>query len=740
MGVQISAYVRSRLGSSTLEGLLSDDKFVEKLAQNFVGLDNKAQQNLTKLLNRCKTSNSSEGKDSNSETTRLRPLWEIQPEDVAIPSEIEKDFEGWKLDHLAFLQRESSSELRIPSSPGEHYQYTRSVQASLASNRILWRFLTTVYYDIVSEHSQSSRNSRTKAGVEFVAAVICNSVPHDKEIVKETVSSWVKEGGKFRGLADAMGGLGCYFFLPVKLSEWIWIKYLTQAQRESAIKLLRGHGIVEKARDQGAQSLAKKIERSLRAPFEECTSLTVQVRQHTYPAMAYAQGVNALSGDTDMHESEQLILGDNQEEHNNSQNDVEEVEVMDVDRISCSRTFDSVSGASPTAIPKLTTNSLIKRQWPTSVRIPCVENLEQELFGFYVHCICAGRTVLKDNAYFNEFLPILQSNGRTINPVLALSASYLKEYFDEGSLIRGQIEYAEQRYTMETAKEVREALTRGDIGAPTAVAAALLSHHATLNPSFHACCWTKYLYPMLDPAGAEVEANLAMASVGILAMTALPLNGKRNFQSFNYDWIGYGEEKQLTRVNSTLGLSRMMLYFIHSITQEAKDFDKCNADRLLRKIEESPQWVNETEGDMPRYIALTTAETYRLGTQLYCFARLYGYTPEHPDVKRTCCSLLHWLHKLPMEGPWYSSIHPAWCFVIACISVQAEEEYRVLVNSLDRIAGDNKSNVEDVCSLVRRTRDWQCQEWGNRDVQDRDPGWWERMTEYVDGGFVICLA
>jgi hypothetical protein len=26
------------------------------------------------------------------------------------------------------------------------------------------------------------------------------------------------------------------------------------------------------------------------------------------------------------------------------------------------------------------------------------------------------------------------------------------------------------------------------------------------------CCWTKYLYPMLDPAGAGVEANLAMAS------------------------------------------------------------------------------------------------------------------------------------------------------------------------------------------------------------------------------------
>lgn len=44
-----------------------------------------------------------------------------------------------------------------------------------------------------------------------------------------------------------------------------------------------------------------------------------------------------------------------------------------------------------------------------------------------------------------------------------------------------------------------------------------------------------------------------------------------------------------------------------------------------------------------------------------------------------------------MEGPWYSSIHPAWCFVVGCICAQAEEDYNILVNYLDRIAGDNKS-------------------------------------------------
>lgn len=199
--------------------------------------------------------------------------------------------------------------------------------------------------------------------------------------------------------------------------------------------------------------------------------------------------------------------------------------------------------------------------------------------------------------------------------------------------------------------------------------------------------------------------------------------------------------------------------------------DKRNAERLLQEIEKSPQWVDESEDNMPRYIALQTAETYRLGTQLYCLARLYGYgsllfpstphltirryTPEHPAIKQTCLSLVRWLYDLPTEGPLYSSIHPAWCFVIACICVQGNEVYDTLVNYLDRIAGDNKSvsfaqwfmdavnifkNVDDCCSLVRRTRHWQRQEWENRDVLTQDTGWWERMVGNVEGELVICLA
>lgn len=237
------------------------------------------------------------------------------------------------------------------------------------------------------------------------------------------------------------------------------------------------------------------------------------------------------------------------------------------------------------ALPRLAANGLIKMQWPPAVHVPCFGGLEHMLFDFCkwiplhlaiadtfpdVNNICVGRTVLKDNAYINEFLPILQSKGRTINPVLALSASYRKEYFLEGSFETRQIEYAEFRYSMETAKEVREGIVRGDVRASTAVAAALLGHHATLNSSMHQICWTKYLYPMIDSAAINLEANLAMAGVAILAMTVLPLNGERSFQHFDYHWIGFGEAEQLIQVNSALGLSRMMLYFTYSITQATK--------------------------------------------------------------------------------------------------------------------------------------------------------------------------
>ena len=94
------------------------------------------------------------------------------------------------------------------------------MRTSTVSNKILWRFITTAYYDVISALSQSDRYSITKEAVEFVVAVICESPLYDQEAVERDIISWAKVGAKYRGLANKVGGLCCYFFYP-NISEWM---------------------------------------------------------------------------------------------------------------------------------------------------------------------------------------------------------------------------------------------------------------------------------------------------------------------------------------------------------------------------------------------------------------------------------------------------------------------------------------------------------------------------------------
>lgn len=151
------------------------------------------------------------------EDLRTRPLWEIKEEDVALPLEIVESFEIWKADPLALLRSDSS---QVPTTLVEQYDYALSVRASAASSKILWRFITTAYYDTISARSPSDRYSITKEAVAFVVDVICKSPSYDREAVEKQIISWAKEGGNNRALADRLGGLGCFFFYP-NLSEWL---------------------------------------------------------------------------------------------------------------------------------------------------------------------------------------------------------------------------------------------------------------------------------------------------------------------------------------------------------------------------------------------------------------------------------------------------------------------------------------------------------------------------------------
>jgi hypothetical protein len=151
------------------------------------------------------------------EDHRIRPLWEIKEEEVVLPSEIAEPFERWKADPSAFLRSDSS---QVPSSLKEHYEYALSVRTSTVSNKILWRFITTVYYDVISALSQSDRYSIAKEAVVFVVAVICESPSYNREAVERDIISWAKDGAKYRALANKLGGLCCYFFYP-NISEWM---------------------------------------------------------------------------------------------------------------------------------------------------------------------------------------------------------------------------------------------------------------------------------------------------------------------------------------------------------------------------------------------------------------------------------------------------------------------------------------------------------------------------------------
>jgi hypothetical protein len=248
-----------------------------------------------------------------------------------------------------------------------------------------------------------------------------------------------------------------------------------------------------------------------------------------------------------------------------------------------------------------------------------------------VHNICIGRTIIGKNEYLEDYIRILCSEKELPSPILALSASYYKETLEENSLERKQVELAENHFNSVTAATIRKALEEGTMGVSTAVSAALLLHHMTIDPSrCRDSCWTSYILPNPDPGmmddRSQTGAYLIIASVAILTMTALPLDRGENFQSNNYDWVGYDKTEQLEEVNSSLGLSRKMLYCIHLVTQIAKLPDNAKTHlghNLLQSINSSVQKIGGTEEQVRKNIALRTAETYRLGAKLYLLCRLY---------------------------------------------------------------------------------------------------------------------
>ena len=68
--------------------------------------------------------------------------------------------------------------------------------------------------------SHSKNRAITKDAVAFVVAVIHESSSQEKKEVERDVMKWAKDGGRYRALADKLGGTWCYFFFP-DISEWM---------------------------------------------------------------------------------------------------------------------------------------------------------------------------------------------------------------------------------------------------------------------------------------------------------------------------------------------------------------------------------------------------------------------------------------------------------------------------------------------------------------------------------------
>lgn len=192
-----------------------------------------------------------------------------------------------------------------------------------------------------------------------------------------------------------------------------WIKYLTQDQHERATNLLRKHGIVKKAEELGAQHLAVRIERSLRAPFEASVPLLVQAHNQTVQvtSMAITQSGDSapslsqppnssqslallsvhdspspegssrppaderseeMSSNTNMRRPEQSMSGHNQAELSPFPVDIE-IQSMDI---------DITASCGSRSLPRLSANGLIKIQWPPATNVPFFNDLEHMLFDF----------------------------------------------------------------------------------------------------------------------------------------------------------------------------------------------------------------------------------------------------------------------------------------------------------------------------------------------------------------------
>jgi hypothetical protein len=147
-------------------------------------------------------------KDRNSRTSKLGSLWSIKSKDISIPESVAEA-----------LKQNYYSLLRVQS-PAHYYEYTCNIETRRKLNSVLWRFLATLYCDLISElDATKQRCSWAKSGgVAIVVAVICESGTYNPDTVRRKVMGWTRVGRRYRGFMQALCS-GCIILFPEKPSD-----------------------------------------------------------------------------------------------------------------------------------------------------------------------------------------------------------------------------------------------------------------------------------------------------------------------------------------------------------------------------------------------------------------------------------------------------------------------------------------------------------------------------------------
>lgn len=156
--------------------------------------------------------------NKNSPTYRLRPLLALKSTDIGLSNDVA---EALKESHCNLVHL-SSNNGSVPQYAADYYEYTCKVEIRRKVDKILWRFITAFYYDLVSAlDATKQRLSTTEdGGIAFVVAVICRPGKHDPVSVSNKVMDWVRIGRRYRGYMDALCP-GCLIMFPDQISELV---------------------------------------------------------------------------------------------------------------------------------------------------------------------------------------------------------------------------------------------------------------------------------------------------------------------------------------------------------------------------------------------------------------------------------------------------------------------------------------------------------------------------------------